>query len=147
MEDITNAPDDTAPVPVEDHIKLTEQTVLLLGQASNSILHSRRLQILKTLIKDPKKAKNILKEKTDLLQKDDQSLFGKKFTSHVVEIERSKKKTLEDFLVEVVALLLLPKSPFGQAPHQTTTNRMVEGEFTTVKTRTIETDSAQYGGK
>ena len=65
MEDITNAPDDTAPVPVEDHIKLTEQTVLLLGQASNSILHSRRLQILKTLMKDPKKAKNILKEKKD----------------------------------------------------------------------------------
>ena len=50
-------------------------------------------------------------------------------------------------MVEVVALLLLPKSPFGQALHQTTTNRMVEGEFTTIKNRTIETDSAQYGGK
>ena len=57
LEDIKNAPDDTVPVPVEDHIKLIEQTVLLLGQASNSILYSRRLQILKTLIKDPKKQK------------------------------------------------------------------------------------------
>ena len=97
LEDIKNAPDDTVPVPVEDHIKLIEQTVLLLGQASNSILYSRRLQILKTLIKDPKKAKNILNEKADLLQKGNQHLFGKKFRSHVVETERSKKRTLEIF--------------------------------------------------
>ena len=41
--------------------------------------------------------------------------------------------------MKVVALLLLPKSPFGQALHRTTTNRMVEGNFTTVENRTIET--------
>ena len=40
-------------------------------------------------------------------------------------------------LVEVVALLLLPKSPFGQTLHRTTKNRMVE-----VKNQTIETDIA-----
>ena len=68
LADIKNAPDDTVPVPVENHIKLNEQAVLLLGQASNSTLYSQRLQILKTLIKDPKKAKSILKEKADLLQ-------------------------------------------------------------------------------
>ena len=95
LEDIKNAPD--VPVPVEDHIKLIEQTVLLLGQASNSILYSRRLQILKTLTKDPKKAKNILKEKADLLQKGDQNLFGKKFRSYINETERSKKRKLEIF--------------------------------------------------
>ena len=49
--------------------------------------------------------------------------------------------------MEVVALLLLPKSPFGQAFHRTTINHIVEGDFTTVKNRTIETDSGQYGGK
>ena len=97
MEDIKNAPDDTVPVPVEDHIKLIEQTVLLLGQASNSILYSRRLQILKTLIKDPKKAKNILKKKADLLQKGDQNLFGKKFRSHVVEIEQLQEENVGGF--------------------------------------------------
>ena len=37
-------------------------------------------------------------------------------------------------------VLLLQKSPFGQALHRTATNRMVEGDFTTVKNRTIETD-------
>ena len=42
--------------------------------------------------------------------------------------------------MEVVALLLLPKNSFGQALHRTTINRLVEGDFTTVKNRTIETD-------
>lgn len=41
--------------------------------------------------------------------------------------------------MEIVALLLLLKSPFGQALHQTATNRMVEGDFITVKNRTIKT--------
>ena len=63
LEDIKNAPDFTVSVLVEDHINLVEQTLLLLGQASNSILYSQRLQILKTLIKD-QKAKSILKEKS-----------------------------------------------------------------------------------
>ena len=121
--DIKNAQDNTVPVPVEDHIRLFEQTVLLLGQASNSTLYIRRLRILETLIKDPKKAKNILKEKADLLEKSDQNLFGKKFRSHVVETERSIKRKLKVFLVETVALLLLQKRPFGQALHRTATNR------------------------
>ena len=57
LEDIKNAPDDTVPVPLEDHIKLIEQTVLLLDQASNSILYSRRVQLLKIFLKTPKKLK------------------------------------------------------------------------------------------
>ena len=42
--------------------------------------------------------------------------------------------------MEVAAFLLLPKSPFGQAHHETTTNRVVEGNFAKVKNRTIEAD-------
>ena len=90
LEDIKNAPDFTVSVLVEDHINLVEQTLLLLGQVSNSILYSQLLQILKTLIKD-QKAKSILKEKADLLQITYQNLFGKKLRSHVAETERSKK--------------------------------------------------------
>ena len=56
MGDIKNAPNDTVPVLVEYHSKLTEQTILLLGQAPSSILYSRRLQILKTLNERPQKA-------------------------------------------------------------------------------------------
>ena len=31
LDDIKNSPDDTVSVPVEDHIKLNEKTVLLLA--------------------------------------------------------------------------------------------------------------------
>ena len=51
-----------------------------------------------------------------------------------------RKEHWRFFLVEIVALLFLPKNYFGQALHRTATNRMVEGDFTTVKNRTIETD-------
>ena len=44
--------------------------------------------------------------------------------------------------MEVVVLLLLPKSPFGQAVHQTTINSKAEGNFITVKNKTIEIDIA-----
>ena len=40
FEDIKNALHDNVAVSVECHIKLIEQTVLLLGQASTSSLHS-----------------------------------------------------------------------------------------------------------
>ena len=42
--------------------------------------------------------------------------------------------------MEIVALLLEPKSPFGQTLHQTATNRMIEDDYTMVKNRKIETD-------
>ena len=42
--------------------------------------------------------------------------------------------------METLALLLLQKSCFGQVLHRTATNRIVEGDFTTVKNRKIETD-------
>ena len=130
-------------VPVEDHIKLIEQRVLLLGQASNSILYSRRLQILKTLIKDPKKAKNILKEKVDTLQKGDQNVFGKRFRSHVVETERSKKRTLEIFSVGSRSAPPSAKKPFRTDPSPNNKKPYGGGK----KPNNRDRHSAQYGGK
>ena len=51
-----------------------------------------------------------------------------------------RKERWRFFLVETVELLLLPKSPFGQALHRPATNHKVEDDFTTVKNRIIETD-------
>ena len=45
---------------------------------------------------DTCKAKTLLKEKIALLQESEGHLFGKKFRSHVIEIERSKRQSLED---------------------------------------------------
>ena len=46
-------------------------------------------------MKHPRKAKTLLKEKTALLQEDEGHLFGEKFCLHLIEIEQSKKKSLE----------------------------------------------------
>ena len=78
LEDIKNASNDTVPVPVEDHIKLIEQTVLLLGQASNSILYSRRLQILINLIKDRPNKQKYIEGKGRFTPKRRSKSFGQK---------------------------------------------------------------------
>ena len=49
------------------------------------------------MLKGSRKAKTLLKEKTALLPEDEGHLFGKKFRSHIIETERSKKKSLEVF--------------------------------------------------
>ena len=83
------------------HICYIDQTAtLLLGQASLSILYARRLNILKTLLKNPRNANTLLKEKTALLQEEEGHLFDKIFRSHKLEIERPKKKSLEVFKVD-----------------------------------------------
>ena len=78
-------------------------------------------------MKDPKRLKNILKGKADLLQKSDQNIFRKKFESHVFEIERSKKTNVRGFFsLEILALLLLLKRSFGHAP-SLNSNRLYGG--------------------
>ena len=59
------------------------------------IWYECRLNILKTLVKHPHKAKTLLKKKTALLQEDEGHLFCEKFCLHLIQIERSKKKSLE----------------------------------------------------
>ena len=44
--------------------------------------------------------------------------------------------------MEIVALLLQPKNPSGQVLRRTT-NRMLNGNFTAAKNRTIETDATR----
>ena len=55
LEDIQNESSKAAEVPVDTFSTMIEQTTLLLGKASLSISYARRLNILKTLLKDPKK--------------------------------------------------------------------------------------------
>ena len=57
LEDVRNESSEAAKVPVDTFATLIEQTILLLGQASLSVSYARHLNILKTLQKDPRKAK------------------------------------------------------------------------------------------
>ena len=81
LEDVRNESSEAVEVRVDTFATLIEQTTLLLGQASLSVSYVRRLNILKTLLKDPCKSKRLLKEKTTLLQEDEGHLFGKNISS------------------------------------------------------------------
>ena len=76
LEDVRNKTSEAVERPIDIFATLIEQTTLLLVQASLSVSYARRLNILKTLLKDPSKAKTLLKEKTALLQEDVGHLFG-----------------------------------------------------------------------
>ena len=63
LEDIRKAPSDrTVEVPVDKFITLVEHVILLLGQPSLSVSYTRRLNILKMMTKDLRKAKATVKE-------------------------------------------------------------------------------------
>ena len=97
LEDVRNESSGAVEIPVDVFATLIEQTALLLGQPSLSISYKRRLNILKTLLKDPRKTKTLLKEKAALMQESESHLFGKNIRFHKIEIERSKKQSLEVF--------------------------------------------------
>ena len=63
LEDIRKAPsDETVEVPVDKFLTLVEHVILLLGQPSLYVSYTRRLNILKMITKDLRKAKAMLKE-------------------------------------------------------------------------------------
>ena len=72
-----------------------EQTVLLLGQVSNSISYYNRFYMLLALTNSSQQSKQMLREDSELLQKSDKNLFGKKFRENIWHTSKSKKQTLE----------------------------------------------------
>ena len=98
LEDIGKAlSDETVGVPVDKFVTLVKQVYLLLGQAFLSVSYTRRLNILKMIMKYPRKAKAMLKENENILKEIENYLFGKKFRSHMTEVKKSRKKSLEAF--------------------------------------------------
>ena len=83
---------------VEEALKLIEQTILLIGQSHNTILYERRKNVLSAILPNHQVAAT-LREKADLLSKDDQYLFGKEFQDHVLETSKARKKSLEAFSI------------------------------------------------
>ena len=62
-------------------------------------------------MKDPRKAKAMLKKNENILSESETHLLGKKSRSHMIEIEKSRKKSLETFKD-----VFEKKSPFRKSP-------------------------------
>ena len=70
-----------------------EQTILLIGQAFNSLAYQRRLNILSTLIDNNTRVKEILKEQTlEIDSIDNTYLFGDKFEERLSKVSTAKQK-------------------------------------------------------
>ena len=67
---------DAPPLSLDKTLSLLEQTIYLLGQASNSISYHWRYNILSSVC-SPQEAKNMLKNKAELLETSNENLFGK----------------------------------------------------------------------
>ena len=63
---------------------------MLVGQAFNVITYNRRLNVL-SAVQDKQKAKNIIKDCAELLEKPSVDLFGRIFRDHVKETAKVKK--------------------------------------------------------
>ena len=126
-ETSTSKPSEAMEVPADTFATLIEQTTSL------SISYTNRLKILKKLLKAAHKAKTLLKEKTATFQESVSHLFGKKFRSHIIEIERSKKQSLE-FLRVIMTKTL----PFEKALHLTKIDCKMEGNTVTRQNQAIQ---------
>ena len=75
--------------------ELVGQTVLFLGQASSSISYYRRFYMLFVLTSSSQQSKQMLREDSEFLQKNNKNLFGKKFDENIWQTSKSKKQTLD----------------------------------------------------
>ena len=127
LEDLRKASSDEAvEISVDKFVTIVEQVILLLGQVSLSLPYTRPLNILKMITNDLRKAEAMLKKNENILRESETHVFGKKFRSHIMEIEKSRKKSLEAFK-DVGEKSL----PFEKALRTVKANCMAEGAVTT----------------
>ena len=88
---------DARPLSLEEILSLVEQTICLLGQTSNSASYRRSQKFISNMC-FPQEAKITLKNKVELLQTNDENLFGKEVSNHLTESVKSKKSSKEVFL-------------------------------------------------
>ena len=70
-----------------------EETVVLVGQGSQSITYQCRHNVLISLLRDSQKSSSILKEELDSLVEKNNKLFGPKFEEHLYK--KAKLKTVK----------------------------------------------------
>ena len=95
MEKATNSNEKSVTASLDDMQKFIEQTMLMMGQSSNTVTHNRQYNLLNNLMGSSNQAKEALRDKKDLLQKHDGNLLGKKFSNHIVEVTTTRKTTIE----------------------------------------------------
>ena len=108
--------DQKTAVDVNKLITLAEASVCALGQASVDVKFQRRIAVASRILKDKKKAKNVIHQNADVLENEKKYLFGSSFTKQLVKrISRSNK--LKETLLKVQNWKVFRKSGRGKS-HQ-----------------------------
>ena len=110
--------------------KPIEQTVLMVGQSSDTVTYNRQYKLLNNLMGFSNKANEALTEKKDFLQKHDGNVVGKKFKNHFAEVTKRRKTTIETFSAEKSKSGSSRKKPF---PDASQSNMSKGGELPGVK--------------
>ena len=95
VESVRLSQDDLVEVDLKEIQEFVEQTVLLLGQASNCISYYRIFYMLLALTNSPQQNSKMLREDSQLFQKNDNNLFWKRFCGNIWHTSKSKKQTIE----------------------------------------------------
>ena len=117
---------------VDEMSQYIDQTILLIGQALNSVFYSRRMNVLIGVGTENVKAKNTLKNQASLLEEDSKELFGKSFRKHMVATAKAKKESKE--IYRKSRANNSDKGPFERAPHYRTRMGGGGGRFVTFTT-------------
>lgn len=79
----------------DELLHYVDQTVMLIGQASNSVSYNRRKNVLTAVGQENLKAKTVLKHQSKLLEKPSTGLFGKAFRENIKDTVKAKKESKE----------------------------------------------------
>ena len=142
VESVRLSQDDSVEVDLKEIQEFVEQTVLLLGQASNSISYYRSFYMLLALTNSPQQSSKMLREDSQLLQKNDNNLFRKRFRGNIWHTFKSKKQTIE-MLPKTSQAKYKPFRPSRSSPD-------TEKEFrraTATKASSQERNDVQYSKK
>ena len=74
-------------------VNLFQQSVALVGQASNKVAYYRRLNVVDNITGDLKRAKELLSENEEVFNEAITHLFGEKFKELMIRLAKSKKKS------------------------------------------------------
>ena len=78
-------------VSINDLIKFVTGSIILVGQTNIALSYYRNLSAFDGFMKSTIQAKSMLKNKSELLQKENKNIFGKEFCEQISEIVNAQK--------------------------------------------------------
>ena len=100
-------------ISINDLIKFVTQIIILVGQTNIALSYYRRFSALDGFMKSTIQIKSMLKNKSELLQKENKDLFGKEFREQILETVKGHKQSKE-----LLASAVFKNAASGNQPYR-----------------------------